>query len=369
MSPERLQQIETLYNDALALQSSERTAFLDGTCGNDSDLRREIESLLTYEQQAETYMDRSAIQLVAESLAEHEAGVLVDRMLGRYQLLSLAGRGGMAEVYCAVDSRLNRLVAVKVLSKHMAEDRERSQRFEEEARAIAALNHPHICTLHDVGSDGGMHYLVFEYLVGELLSDRLSRGALPLPEAIDYATQIADALAHAHEHGIIHLDLKPRNIMLTRTGVKLLDFGIAELHYPDTPKSSGVSLKRNAIDSNSATPGTRGYMAPEQIEGRETDARTDIFGFGVVMYEMLTGRFLFPSRSPTATASSVLSDNPPPASQLQPAVPPALDFLIARCLARHPSERWQFISEMLSKLREIRSAFLEKSRKNLEGRD
>jgi eukaryotic-like serine/threonine-protein kinase len=361
VSPERLQQIETLYNDALALQPRERTAFLDGACGNDGDLRREIESLLAYEQQAETYMDRSAIQIVAASLAEQRAGVLVDRMLGRYQLLSLAGQGGMAEVYCAVDSRLNRLVAVKVLSKYMAEDRERLQRFEQEARAVAVLNHPHICTLHDVGTNGGMHYLVFEYLVGELLSDRLSRGSLPLLEALDYATQIADALVHAHEQGIIHLDLKPQNIMLTRTGVKLLDFGIAELRYPNASKPNEVSLKTNAIDPSRTTPGTRGYMAPEQIEGRETDARTDIFGFGVVLYEMLTGRFAFPGRSPTATTFSALSDDPPPASQVQPEVPPALDFLIARCLARHPSERWQSISELLSNVREIRSAFLEKS--------
>src|SRR5262249_46112712 len=158
-----------------------------------------------------------------------------------------------------------------------------------------------------------MHYLVFEYLVGELLSDRLSRGALPLLEALDYATQIADALEHAHEHGIIHLDLKPRNIMLTRIGVKLLDFGIAELRYPDTPKAAGVSLTTNANDPSRTTSGTQGYMAPVQIEGRETDARTDVYGFGVVLYEMLTGRFAFPGGNPTATTIPVLSDNPPPA--------------------------------------------------------
>ena len=355
MTPERLQQIETLYNDALTLPVHERTAFLDRACGNDADLRREIESLLAYEQQAGPYMERTAEHLVAESLAEHGTELLVDRTLGRYQLLSLVGRGGMSEVYCGVDSRLNRLVAVKVLPTYMAEDREQSDRFEQEARAIAALNHPHICTLHDAGSDGGRHYLVFEYLIGELLSDRLFRGALSLPEGIDFAIQIADALAHAHEQGIIHLDLKPRNIMLTRTGVKLLDFGIAELRYPDTSKPAGAPLKLSAVDPSVTAPrGTLGYMAPEQIETRETDARTDIFGFGVVMYEMFTGQFAFPGSTPDIVAASVLSGDPPPPSQIQPAVPPAVDFVVARCLAKHPSERWQSISEVLPKLREIR---------------
>jgi len=347
VSPERLQQIEAIYIDALALESAERPAFLDGICGNDVDLRREIESLLLFESQAENYLDRPAMQLVAESLAEQGAGVLVDRMLGRYQLLSLVGRGGMAEVYCAVDSRLNRLVAVKVLPKYMAEDPERLHRFEQEAQAIGALNHPNICTLHDAGNDGGLPYLVFEYLVGELLADRLSRGPMTVPEALECATQVAEALAHAHEQGIIHLDLKPRNIMLTRSGVKLLDFGIAELRYPDRPGSMGIPVEKQAPARSRDTPGTVGYMAPEQIEGQATDARTDIFGFGLVVYEMLTGHAAFAGSS-SATVPAV--------SQTQPKIPAALDFLISRCLSKNPSERWQSMSEVRS--------FLEKSRKS-----
>jgi hypothetical protein len=182
MNPERFQQIETIYNDAIALEHGERGAFLDRACVDDSDLRREVESLLAYEQKAQSYMDTPALQMAAQSLAHQAGGTLVDRMLGRYQLLSLVGRGGMGEVYCAVDSRLNRLVAVKVLPPYLAADGERVHRFEQEARAIGGLNHPHICTLHDVGNDDEVHYLVFEYLAGEPLSDHLAKGPLPVRE-------------------------------------------------------------------------------------------------------------------------------------------------------------------------------------------
>jgi serine/threonine protein kinase len=243
-------------------------------------------------------------------------------MLGRYQLLSLVGRGGMGDVYCAVDSHLNRLVAVKVLQPYMADDLERSRRFEQEARSIAALNHPHICTLHDAGEDAGTYYLVFEYLVGEMLSDRLRHGALPLPEALKYAIQIAEALEHAHREGVIHHDLKPRNIMLTNTGVKILDFGIAELHYPEEPLEEPAPSRSKS--------GTLAYMAPEQIEGRQTDARTDIFAFGTVVYEMLKA-----------------------GSEAERHVLAALNSVVAGCLAQQPSQRWQSVSDVLLMLRSI----------------
>jgi len=220
----------------------------------------------------------------------------------------------------------------------MASDRERVLRFEQEARAVAALNHPGVCTLHDVGNEDGVHYLVFEYLAGEPLSERLLKGAVPFPEALEYAIQIADAVACAHEQEIIHLDLKPSNIMLTRTGVKLLDFGIAELRHPDMTDSTDATGTNTGV-SGGRTPGTLGYMAPEQLEGRETDYRTDIFAFGAVLYEMFTGRRAFPTKTSMET----------------PTVPPAVDSLVARCLAQNPSERWQNVFEVLARLRDIRA--------------
>ena len=309
MKPDRLDQLESLYNEVLALPAAERPRFLESACGNDAGLRRELTSLLGYEQKAEHYLNTSAMNEVAESLAETSGHSLINRRLGRYQLLSLVGRGGMGEVYCAVDIRLNRLVAVKILPSYLAADPEWLRRFEQEARAVAALNDPHVCTLHDIGKDDQTHYIVFEYLVGELLSDRLSRGNLPLAEAMEYAAQIGKALVHAHEQGILHLDLKPQNIMLTRTGVKLFDFGIAVLTFTDPSASKA---------------GTPGYLAPEQREGNAADARTDIFSFGVVMRDLFAGH-------------SIAS----------------IDSLIERCVAKNPSERWTLITEVVDQIKEI----------------
>jgi serine/threonine protein kinase len=352
VSADRLQIIQALYNDASALEPKERAAFLDGACGGDGELRREVESLLAYQPQAETYLETPAFHVAAQSLADEGAGVWVDRRLGRYQLLSLVGRGGMGDVYCAVDSRLNRLVAVKTLPSYMAGDQQRVSRFEQEARAIAVLNHPNICILHDAGYDDGLHYLVFEYLVGEPLSERLRREAQSLTQAMQYATQIADALAYAHDLGIIHLDLKPSNIMLMRSGVKLLDFGVAEL------RDAGALAANEVLGTNSETrgrkPGTPGYMAPEQLEGGATDARTDIFAFGAVLFEILTQRRAFPS-SPDSV--SALRDKPPERiSNSRPDVPPSVDSLVARCLALQPSDRWQSMADVLSVCAEVQAA-------------
>ncbi len=205
--------------------------------------------------------------------------------------------------------------------------------------------------MHDAGYEDGLHYLVFEFLAGEPLSERLPREELSLTNMMEYATQIAGALDYAHELGVIHLDLKPSNIMLMKSGAKLLDFGVAELRYPDTAASSEGLQPQDELPGR--IPGTLGYMAPEQLEGGRTDARTDIFAFGAVLYEMLTRRPAFPLRTATAWTSE---DNPPPVSETRREVPPALDSLVARCLAHRPSERWPSMSRVLSLCREIQAA-------------
>jgi serine/threonine protein kinase len=349
MNPDRLQQIETFYNDALALKPEDRPAFLDQVCAGDPDLRSELESLLGAAK--DSYLETDALQLAAESLALAQDSSLMGHVLGRYQLLSLVGRGGMGEVYCAVDSRLNRLVAIKVLPVYVRDNLDWVNRLNDEARAVAALNHPNICTLYDIGTDAGTHYLVFEYLAGELLSERLSKGPVPLKEAIQYAIQMAEAIRAAHQESIIHCDLKPHNIMLMKSGLKLLDFGIAELRCGDQA-CTPAARKRTSTGSS---PGTLAYMSPEQIEGAETDVRTDIFGFGLVTYQMVTGRPAFYGHDQTSLSQAVLNDAPVPASQLVPQMPPALDFLLGRCLAKQPAERWQSISDILFMLKWIAS--------------
>ncbi len=263
--------------------------------------------------------------------------------LGPYEILSRAGAGGMGEVYKARDTRLQRTVAIKVLPADRTSDPAAKQRLEREARAVAALSHPNICPLFDIGHQDGIDYLVMEFLEGETLAQRLSKGKLPLEQALQYGIQIADALAAAHKAGIIHRDLKPGNIMVTASGVKLLDFGLAKpvitlvsaagmSMLPTTP--GDVTVKGTIL-------GTFQYMAPEQLEGEDADRRTDIFAFGAVLYEMLAGRAAFSGKTHASLISSILKDQPKPLTQLQPLATPQLDHVIARCLAKDPEARWQ----------------------------
>src|ERR1700686_1958711 len=254
--------------------------------------------------------------------------ILPGRRLGPYEILSAIGAGGMGEVYKARDTRLDRIVAIKVLQTHLADRSELRERFEREARTIASLNHPHICVLHDIGQQGGTDYLVVQYLEGETLAQRLMKGSLPLEQVFQYAIEIADALDKAHRKGVTHRDLKPGNIMLTKTGTKLLDFGLAKLKQEVAPANVQLSELPTANDPLTAQGsiiGTLQYMAPEQLEGKEVDARTDIFGFGVVVYEMATGKKAFEGKSQASLIAKILETDPPPMSSLQPMTPSALD--------------------------------------------
>jgi len=268
--------------------------------------------------------------------------------LGPYEILSPLGAGGMGEVYKARDTRLDRTVAVKVLPTHLSSSPEVRQRFEREAKTISQLSHPHICSLHDVGSQDGVEYLVMEYLEGETLSDRLARGPLPLEQTLRFGVEIADALDKAHRQGIVHRDLKPGNVMLTKSGVKLLDFGLAKVLQPETPIESLTSAPTapRHVTRDGTILGTLSYMAPEQLEGKKADSRADIFALGATLYEMATGRKAFSGESQASLIAAILSSEPAPIATVQPMTPPALERIIKTCLAKDPDDRWQSAADV-----------------------
>lgn len=272
------------------------------------------------------------------------------KLLGRYEIVALLGQGGMGEVYRAKDTRLNREVALKVLPAEVSGNREFKQRFEREARAISSLNHPHICSLYDVGEDEGIEYLVMEFLEGETLSQRLSRGQMPLEEVFRYGIQIAQALEKAHSQGIVHRDLKPGNIMITRSGAKLLDFGLAKLRELDANSLFGSTMSHNELTVAGSLLGTPQYMSPEQLHGGEADARSDLFALGALLFEMVTGRKAFEGRNQASLITAILTQEPPPVSAVQSVSPPELDRLIQTCLAKDPDYRWQRAQDVVNQL-------------------
>jgi len=277
--------------------------------------------------------------------------------LGPYEIVSRIGAGGMGEVYRARDTRLDRSVAIKVLSPDFAAEPDLLARFEREARTISQLNHPNICTIHDVGREGDTDYLVMELLEGETLSDRLGKAPLPLPEVLRYGAQIAEALARAHRQGITHRDLKPGNVMLTKSGAKLLDFGLAKtlVKGKPAPTADEATLQR-PLTQEGAVLGTFQYMAPEQLSGEEADARTDIFALGVVLYEMATGARAFTGKNRTSLVASIIGLEPRPISELRPMTPSALEHVIAKCLSKDPEDRWQSAHDIAEELKWIAAA-------------
>ena len=281
------------------------------------------------------------------------------KRLGPYEIVSAIGAGGMGEVYEARDTRLDRIVAIKVLHAHLSDKGELRERFEREARTIANLNHPHICTLYDTGRQDGTDFLVMEYLEGETLATRLLKGPLPLEQVLRYAIEIADALDKAHRKGVTHRDIKPGNIMLTKNGTKLLDFGLAKLKQEAAPAavmppSQLPTLSRNPTVEGTIL-GTLQYMAPEQIEGKvdQIDSRTDIFAFGAVLHEMATGKKAFEGKSSASLMAKILESEPPAISSLQPIAPAALDRTVQRCLAKDPDDRWQSAGDLAHELKWI----------------
>jgi eukaryotic-like serine/threonine-protein kinase len=281
-------------------------------------------------------------------------------MLGPYEIQSPLGAGGMGEVYRARDTRLDRTVAIKILPSHLSANPEAKQRFDREARSISSLSHPNVCQLYDVGAQDGTSYLVMEYLEGETLADRLRKGPLPLDQALKYGVEICEGLEKAHKSGVIHRDLKPGNIMLTKGGAKLMDFGLAKPALPASPPSSGltqtIATPQHPLTTEGMIVGTFQYMAPEQLEGREADARSDIFALGAVLYEMVTGKRAFEGKTTASTIAAILAADPPPISTVQPLSPSALEGTVKSCLAKDPDERLQTAHDVKLQLKWIQES-------------
>jgi serine/threonine protein kinase len=273
---------------------------------------------------------------------------------GPYEILSPLGAGGMGEVYRARDTRLSRDVAIKILPKEMSADPARKQRFEREAKTISGLNHPNICTLYDVGSQDGVDYLVMECVEGETLAKRIEKGPLPLEQLLKYGAQVADALDKAHRAGIVHRDLKPSNVMLTSSGAKLLDFGLAKASSaPASLATLTMAAPATPVTQEGTIVGTFQYMSPEQVEGKDLDGRSDIFSLGAVLYEMWTGQRAFAGKSQLSVASSILEKEPAPITSLRPLTPSTLERTIKKCLEKVPDDRWQSASDLASQLKWI----------------
>ncbi|HET6929928.1 MAG TPA: serine/threonine-protein kinase, partial [Candidatus Acidoferrum sp.] len=337
MTPERWQKLSGVLYEALELAPGDRSAFLDRACASDAALRRELESLLSASDEMKSSFLKSS------SLA---ATIKPGTRLDDYEVETLIGSGGMGEVYRARDTRLKRAVAIKVLPQFVSNDPGRLRRFEQEAQAAAALNHPNILAVFQLGTYQGTPYMVLELLEGQNFRELLRNGPLPVNRVVNYGGQIARGLAAAHEKGIVHRDLKPENLFLTKDGrVKILDFGLAKLTQDQPAVDSDVPALIERTEPGMVM-GTAGYMAPEQVRGARADHRADIFAFGAILYEMLTGRRAFRKATSAETMSSILNEQPQRISQIAPNLPPALQRVVQRCLEKSPEQRFQSASDL-----------------------
>src|SRR5579859_3799491 len=360
MEPERWRKVEEIYNAALEREAGERAAFLRVACAGDDELRREAESLLKFKERTQGFMDVPAMEQAAEALAaEHARNRFPDeqmtgRTISHYRILEKLGEGGMGVVYQARDTHLDRLVAIKVLQAANVADPDRKKRFVQEAKLASSLNHPNIIHIYDIDTSDGVDFIALEYVAGGTLGEMVGRKGLALNKALRIAIQVADALARAHAAGIVHRDLKPSNVMVTENGlVKVLDFGLAKLAEPATDQAVPTETAK-PVTEEGAVIGTVGYMSPEQAEGKKVDARSDIFSFGSLLYEMVTGRRAFHGDSRMATLAAILREDPKPIGAILENAPPELERLIARCLRKDPERRAQNMADVSVALEELK---------------
>nr|MBA3765484.1 serine/threonine-protein kinase [Acidobacteriota bacterium] len=356
MTTERWQQIKEIFHAALEHEAGERVAFLVEACAGDKSLRSEIESLIAAHEKDGSFIDSPAYEVAAQILTDDPDGSRAGQRLGSYLILSMLGRGGMGEIYLAKDERLRRQVALKLLPTQFTKDADRLRRFEQEARAASALNHPNIITIHEIGEIDSLHFIATEFVEGETLRERLSPTRLDLVETLRIVIQVGDALAAAHSAGIIHRDIKPDNIMLRPDGyVKVLDFGLAKLVEQRSLASNSESPTRRQVNTSPGmVMGTASYMSPEQARGEEVDARTDIWSLGVVLYEMLSGRVPFEGTTISHVIVNILEKEPAWPVQSSREAPAELDWIVKKALRKDREERYQTARELLGDLRSLK---------------
>ena len=355
MNAERWQRIENLLQSALERKPEERAAFLQQACAGDEAVRKEVESLLASNEHADSFLKSPAVQDAAPLLAGDKTNSMLGQRIGSYQIISQLGAGGMGEVYLAQDSRLGRKVAIKLLPPFFTKDEQRLRRFQQEARAASALNHPNIITIFDIGHVDDTHFIATEYIAGETLRSAMSKRNMRLSDALEVAIQTGNALAAAHEAGIVHRDIKPENIMLRPDGyVKVLDFGLAKL----TERQITIGTQADTIARVDTDPGTvmgtASYMSPEQARGRDVDPRSDIFSLGVVLYEMVAGRVPFAGESPSDVIGAILEKEPPPLARYDPEAPSQLQWIVSKALRKDRDERYQTGRELLGDLKDLK---------------
>ena len=356
MTPARLQKIEEIFRAALDQEPDQISAFLKMACEGDEPLRRKVEALLASHQRPGSFIETSAIGIATRIIENGQADLLVGQTFGHYKLSKRIGTGGMGEVFLATDLIAGRKAALKLLPMRFTGDAERLKRFQQEAQAVVALNHPNILTIYEIGEDHSTHYIASELIDGETLRQRVEHGRIEVGEAVDVAIQVASALAAAHEAGIVHRDIKPENIMLRPDGyVKVLDFGIAKLAEQETPATMPKDEALLLVETNlGSILGTVRYMSPEQACGAPADKRTDIWSLGVVLYEMVTGHEPFKGDTPREVMTSILEKEPPPLTSHIKQTPAELRQIIGKALRKDRTERYQSVSEMLQALKNLR---------------
>lgn len=347
--------VEEIFQSAIDHSRDHRPAYLDQVCNSDTQLRREVESMISSYERAGSFMDTPAIAKDALVLGEVGTSAQTGQQIGRYTILKEIGRGGMGEVYLAEDTALCRRIALKILPSLFTTDEERVRRFQQEARSASALNHPNILTIHEIGKVGSTYFMATEFIEGQTLRDRLCKSTVHLPEALELATQTASALVAAHEAGLVHRDIKPENIMLRPDGlVKVLDFGLVKLSEEGRDVETAPII-RQTVDTNAGmVMGTASYMSPEQARGSSVDARTDIWGLGVVLYEMIAGRVPFEGSNTNQILASILSDKEPlPLVRDACGVPAAFERIVEKALRKDRDERYQTSKDMLLDLKKL----------------